>query len=137
MTADETMVKKATNDVAARVVAEDSTAKAMTMEKAAEESTTQEATEMEVMKKAAEESTCSSSSLNLGVGSKRAAMSGGSTPPSKWFCYAWVPWYVEWFSHFFFSLFTPYLTGIFPVQRVSLWRDTSSRQVLGRGCSWC
>jgi hypothetical protein len=35
-------------------------------------------------------------------GSKRAAMSGGSTPLSKQFRCAWVPWYVEWFNRFFF-----------------------------------
>jgi hypothetical protein len=74
-------VKKATDDAAAaRVVVEDSAMKAAIVEKAVEESTAQEAANMEAMKKAVEESAGSSSSPSPGVGSKRAASLGGSTP---------------------------------------------------------
>jgi hypothetical protein len=68
----------------------------------AEELAAREATEMEAMKKAIEESAGSGSSPVPGVGSKRVTMSSGSTPHSKWSRYAWVPRYVEWFSHFLF-----------------------------------
>jgi hypothetical protein len=57
---------------------------------------------MDVTKKATAESVGSGSTLALGEGSKRAAMSGGYTPASKKFHCAWVPWHVEWFSCFFF-----------------------------------
>jgi hypothetical protein len=44
----------------------------------------------------------SGSSPTPAVGTKRAVASGGSTPPSKWFCCAWKPRYAEQLLSLFF-----------------------------------
>jgi hypothetical protein len=53
------------------------------------------------------------------VGSKRDTMSGGSTPPSMRFHYTWVPWYVEWFSRFFFLSICTFIDWILSLFSVS------------------
>jgi hypothetical protein len=56
----------------------------------------------------------SGSSPALVMGSKRAAMSGGSTPPSKWFCCAWKPRYAEQLcSHPLLFFYLYYISLIF------------------------
>jgi hypothetical protein len=125
-TADVTTVNKFIDDADARVVAEDSSIKAATIEKAAKESATREAANMEATKKAAEESSGSGSSPAPGVGSKRAATSGCSTPPSKQFRSAWKPRYAEHLcNHLSFHLFALYLIGIFVVQCAYHWYNGS------------
>jgi membrane protein involved in colicin uptake len=82
--------KVAANKVAAMKATEEAMAKAAT-DAVVMKTTEQRATTMKTIM----ESVGSGSSPTTTAGSKRAAVSGGSTPPSKWFRYAWKPWYAE------------------------------------------
>jgi hypothetical protein len=97
MTEEATAVKAAEEAVVMKVTAD----KAMAV-KVAEEGVVKMAVDEAAMKiadqgvvrvKATVESTSSDSSRAPMVGTKRAAMPGGSTPPSKRFHHAWKPWY--------------------------------------------
>jgi hypothetical protein len=70
-----------------------STAASATVEKAAEVRATEEAT----MVKAAEEAVASKVAEEAAVKAttESASSRSGSSPPSKWFRYAWKPWYAE------------------------------------------